>query len=69
MADVSPFPPNRELRERDQPSQTLDVGAGICRQCGGDSKVIDTNPTAGPIRRRRECIQCGWRWTTREYSD
>ena len=31
-----------------------------------DSKVIDSRDTAGGIRRRRECLQCGLRFTTYE---
>ena len=40
-----------------------------CRYCAGtDSKVIDSRPTAdgSAIRRRRECINCGRRFTTYE---
>lgn len=40
-----------------------------CVFCGcGDSKVIDSRPTedGGSIRRRRECIACGRRFTTFE---
>ncbi len=40
-----------------------------CQFCGcADSKVIDSRPTDDgfSIRRRRECIQCGRRFTTYE---
>ncbi len=40
-----------------------------CRYCASvDSKVIDSRPTedGSAIRRRRECIQCGKRFTTYE---
>ena len=40
-----------------------------CRYCGStDSKVIDSRPTEdnSAIRRRRECINCGKRFTTYE---
>ena len=40
-----------------------------CRYCGGtDSKVIDSRPNEdfSAIRRRRECIGCGRRFTTWE---
>ena len=40
-----------------------------CRYCAGtDSKVIDSRPTedGSAIRRRRECINCGRRFTTNE---
>ena len=38
-----------------------------CPECGcEDSKVIDSRPTENKVRRRRECIQCGARFTTYE---
>lgn len=40
-----------------------------CPFCGYlDSKVIDSRPTddSASIRRRRECIKCGKRFTTYE---
>ncbi len=40
-----------------------------CQVCGCvDSKVIDSRPTddGNSIRRRRECVQCGRRFTTYE---
>lgn len=39
-----------------------------CPYCGfGDSKVVDSRATdEGSIRRRRECLQCGKRFTTYE---
>ena len=40
-----------------------------CRYCAGtDSKVIDSRPTEDgtAIRRRRECLNCGRRFTTYE---
>ena len=42
----------------------------ICPKCqaADDSKVTDTRPVLkrSQIRRRRECLYCGYRWTTRE---
>lgn len=39
----------------------------FCPFCGfNDSKVIDSRPCEGKIRRRRECISCGKRFTTFE---
>ena len=41
-----------------------------CPFCGHpDSKVLDSraNPNARSIRRRRECLSCSKRFTTREY--
>ena len=38
-----------------------------CPFCGyEDTKVIDSRPSEGKKRRRRECIQCGKRFTTYE---
>lgn len=38
-----------------------------CPECGfEDSKVVDSRPTDSRIRRRRECIKCGFRFTTYE---
>ncbi len=40
----------------------------FCPICGGDSKVLDTrtNDTANTVKRRRECMKCGKRFTTYE---
>lgn len=39
----------------------------ICPYCScSESKVIDSRPYEGKIRRRRECINCGKRFTTYE---
>ncbi len=42
--------------------------AGLnCPQCGFDKTcVVDSRKVADGIRRRRECEQCGYRWTTYE---
>lgn len=39
-----------------------------CPFCGyeDDTKVIDSRPSEGKIRRRRECTRCGKRFTTYE---
>ncbi|MCQ2406241.1 MAG: transcriptional regulator NrdR [Oscillospiraceae bacterium] len=38
-----------------------------CPFCGfADSKVIDSRPAEDSIRRRRECVECGKRFTTYE---
>ncbi len=38
-----------------------------CPFCGfGESKVVDSRPADKRIRRRRECIKCGARFTTYE---
>ncbi|MDO4280839.1 MAG: transcriptional regulator NrdR [Peptococcaceae bacterium] len=40
----------------------------FCPVCGGDSKVLDTrtNESTNSVKRRRECMQCGKRFTTYE---
>jgi Predicted transcriptional regulator, consists of a Zn-ribbon and ATP-cone domains len=38
-----------------------------CPKCGGKTKVTDTRSTSGnAIRRRRLCLLCGHRCTSRE---
>lgn len=38
-----------------------------CPTCGHDSSaVIDARPAEGYFRRRRECFNCHFRYTTRE---
>lgn len=37
-----------------------------CPLCGGATRVIDSRPMDGGIRRRRECERCGRRFTTHE---
>lgn len=38
-----------------------------CPKCGALSKVIDTRlHDSGGIRRRRSCLECGYRWMTLE---
>lgn len=39
-----------------------------CPSCGKDSKVIDTRTTdyGSTVKRRRECVSCGKRFTTYE---
>lgn len=38
-----------------------------CPECScEDSKVIDSRPTENKVRRRRECVHCGYRFTTYE---
>lgn len=40
----------------------------VCPHCGhGNHKVIDTRDTGEAIRRRRECQQCGQRFTSYEH--
>lgn len=35
-------------------------------KCGGVTKVIDSRKSGGGIRRRRKCLECGVRFTTKE---
>jgi len=37
-----------------------------CPYCDGPSKVVDSRPIPDGIRRRRECLDCGRRFTTHE---
>lgn len=37
-----------------------------CPYCEGDSRVVDSRPDASGIRRRRQCKECGRRFTTHE---
>ncbi len=37
-----------------------------CPYCGEDSQVIDSRETSNSVRRRRECLDCGSRFTTYE---
>lgn len=40
----------------------------ICPFCKKDNdKVVDSRVNGSTIRRRRECVECGRRFTTREY--
>ena len=40
-----------------------------CPKCGGmKSIVVDSRKCADGIRRRRECDNCGERWTTYEFA-
>lgn len=42
----------------------------ICRKCGSETHCIDSRDSKGnSIRRRRECVSCGYRFTTYEISD
>jgi transcriptional repressor NrdR len=44
-----------------------DMAIGLdCPKCGANTSVIDTRPTLGGIRRRRECDECKERFTTLE---
>lgn len=56
----------KELDEEPEPKEN----PRSCRKCGcDDSKVIRTTPPpkdGTTVKRRRECRNCGHRWTTKE---
>lgn len=37
-----------------------------CPRCGAGSKVTDSRPSRGTLRRRRQCEECTHRWHTME---
>jgi len=37
-----------------------------CPKCGGRTAVIDSRPRKNQIFRRRECLECGFRFNTWE---
>jgi transcriptional regulator NrdR family protein len=48
--------------------KTSTAHAARC-DCGGLTRVLDSRPTAKPlpgIRRRRQCVECGTRFSTME---
>ena len=41
-----------------------------CPKCkNDDTSVVDSRPTGETNRRRRQCVACGYRFTTREVMD
>src|SRR3989338_10505857 len=40
-----------------------------CPYCSNDSKVVDKRASGNHTRRRRECLKCEKRFTTREFFD
>jgi hypothetical protein len=40
-----------------------------CVRCPVDTRVLDTRPAGDAVRRRRECLVCGERFTTWERVD
>tara|TARA_R100000742_G_C4279636_1_gene104895 strand:- start:13800 stop:13949 length:150 start_codon:yes stop_codon:yes gene_type:complete len=42
-----------------------------CTECKNKTKVLDTRPMADGrmMKRRRECLACGYRFTTYEEAD
>jgi transcriptional regulator NrdR family protein len=42
-------------------------GSDQCPKCGSDSDVLNSRrSTDNPLRRRRQCVSCGLRWSTFE---
>jgi hypothetical protein len=37
-----------------------------CPHCKSDTKVIDSRMSYLYVRRRRQCLKCNWRFTTKE---
>ena len=43
--------------------------AFLCQVCQGPTCVLDSRPTEQGIRRRRKCLDCGFRFTTYEHAE
>jgi transcriptional repressor NrdR len=37
-----------------------------CPVCGGQTRITDSRAQPDVVRRRRECLECGYRFTTKE---
>lgn len=37
-----------------------------CPICGGKTKIYDSRPDEETVKRRRECLECGYRFPTME---
>lgn len=37
-----------------------------CPMCGGDTKILETRSNEDSIKRRRKCLDCGYRFLTLE---
>jgi transcriptional regulator NrdR family protein len=45
-------------------------GKGMpCPQCGGKTRTVDSRTSDSNVRRRRQCKDCGHRFSTRELED
>jgi transcriptional regulator NrdR family protein len=40
-----------------------------CLMCGGKTRVLDSRMAGATSRRRRECMECGYRFYTREVAE
>ena len=46
------------------------LNARICRKCGCEkSHVFDSRDIDDLLKRRRECLKCGFRWSTVEVEE
>lgn len=44
-----------------------ELGAELCRRCGGETRVVDTRYNSQGVKwRRRKCLVCGYRYHTKE---
>lgn len=62
--DVNGSPRFREVGFNDL--LPADSEPAKCVACGGESTVIESRRQQHYTRRRRECLECGARWTTLE---
>ena len=55
-------------RTASQPTLLISSDAVTCSLCGHCSKILESRPATDsrPLRRRRECAHCRYRWTTYE---
>ena len=57
---------SRENKEVTKQGAGMDLGI-LCRRCGNVMEVVvDTRKEPAGVRRRRQCVKCGWRGTSRE---
>jgi hypothetical protein len=65
------FLPLRPSRNSARRHNSCDPDAVNCSLCGHDSKVVESRPTTDnrTLRRRRECLNCRYRWTTYEVAE
>lgn len=38
----------------------------LCPECGHDTKVTRSWPSYNSVIRERQCLECGYKWTTAE---
>lgn len=48
----------------------IGIGGIDCEECGSfRTKVTNSRPIIGGVRRRRKCVSCGHTFTTHEYNE